>query len=276
MVSFVLTKEGENMPQRLDDLYYKFFIPLELVKLKSSVEDNHKILIDRLSKDDRKIVLRIIDALEMICNYQTKSSFIQGFKLGFELTTELQIYDVHSAEIDSQNCGHSFMPEEVQKGEDKTKIILITTTIMVISLTITFPQTLPREPLQQPHTRSVSVLMDSSRDNTPHPSVGYRIPQTVPSQNDQSNTQNQPADNTMEKQNITPSDNSPQQPTEKEKMDTAPDPISTEPKNGDPRIIDGKQQGYLLGFGWVDYMGENEVIYCEDMYENGNKVGIMD
>ena len=22
-------------------------------------------------------------------------------------------------------------------------------------------------------------------------------------------------------------------------------------------------------------MGENEVIYCEDMYENGNKIGIM-
>ncbi|MEG1502592.1 MAG: hypothetical protein RR370_04310, partial [Synergistaceae bacterium] len=52
-----------------------------------------------------------IDALEMICNYQTKSSFIQGFKLGFELTTELQTYDARSAEIDSQNCGHSFMPK---------------------------------------------------------------------------------------------------------------------------------------------------------------------
>lgn len=66
-------------------------------------------MIVHLSKEDRKIVLRIIDALEMICNYQTKESFIQGFKLGFELTTELQTYDAHSAEIDSQNCGHSFM-----------------------------------------------------------------------------------------------------------------------------------------------------------------------
>jgi hypothetical protein len=40
-------------------------------------------------------------------------------------------------------------------------------------------------------------------------------------------------------------------------------------------VDNGQKQGYLLGFGWVDYMGENEVIYCEDMYENGNKVGIM-
>lgn len=98
------------MPQRLDDLYHEFYKPLQLQELKSSVEDNHKILIDHLSKEDRKIVLRIIDALEMICNYQSKNSFIQGFKLGFELTTELQTYDAHSAEIDSQNCGHSFMP----------------------------------------------------------------------------------------------------------------------------------------------------------------------
>lgn len=105
------------MPKRLDDLYHEFFTPLELTKLKSSVEENHKTLIDHLSKEDRKIVLRIIDALEMICNYQTKASFVQGFKLGFELTTELQTYDAHSAEIDSQNCGHSFMPQEVQKDE---------------------------------------------------------------------------------------------------------------------------------------------------------------
>jgi uncharacterized ferredoxin-like protein len=105
------------MPQRLDDLYHSFYKTQELKKLKSSVEENHEILIDRLSKDDRKTVLRIIDALEMIGNYQTKASFIQGFKLGFELTTELQTYDAHSTEIDSQNCGHSFMPMEVKDDE---------------------------------------------------------------------------------------------------------------------------------------------------------------
>ncbi len=98
------------MPKRLDDLYHEFYTPWQLQELKSSIEDNHKILIDHLSKEDRKIVLRIIDALEMICNYQTKASFIQGFKLGFELTTELQTYDSRSVEINSQNCGNSFMP----------------------------------------------------------------------------------------------------------------------------------------------------------------------
>ena len=107
------------MPKRLDDLYHSFFKQQDFNELKLSVEENHKLLIDRLSKEDRKTVLRIIDALEMICNYQSKTSFIQGFKLGFELTTELQNYNSHSAEIDSQNCGNSFMPQEVQKNEEE-------------------------------------------------------------------------------------------------------------------------------------------------------------
>ena len=105
------------MPKRLDDLYHSFYKPQEFAKLKNSVGENHKILIDRLSKDDRKIVLRIIDALEMLCNYKSKNSFIQGFKLGFELTTELQKYDPQIYEIDSQKSGGSFMPQEVQEDE---------------------------------------------------------------------------------------------------------------------------------------------------------------
>ena len=106
------------MPKRLDDLYHSFYTSLELPELKSSIEENHKKLIQILSKEDKVLVLRIIDALEMACNYQSKDSFIQGFKLGFELTNELQNYDSHSAEIDSQNCGNSFMAQEVQKDEE--------------------------------------------------------------------------------------------------------------------------------------------------------------
>ncbi len=32
---------------------------------------------------------------------------------------------------------------------------------------------------------------------------------------------------------------------------------------------------YVLGFGWLESQGPNHVEYAEDMYENGNKVGIM-
>lgn len=45
------------------------------------------------------------------------------------------------------------------------------------------------------------------------------------------------------------------------------------PKNG--TIRDGKI--YIEGFGWVDYEGGGtEVINGEDIYENGNTIGIMD
>ena len=48
---------------------------------------------------------------------------------------------------------------------------------------------------------------------------------------------------------------------------------STAPQDG--TIQDGKI--YILGFGWVDYEGGGtEGIYAEDMYENGNTIGIMD
>ena len=107
------------MPNRLDDLYQSIYKPIEQTELKSSIDKNHKKLIQILSKEDKGLVLRIIDALEMICNYQSKASFIQGFKLGSQLTTELQTYDSRSAEIDSQNCGNSFMPQEVQKDEEE-------------------------------------------------------------------------------------------------------------------------------------------------------------
>ena len=171
----------------------------------------------------------------------------------------------------------------------KTKITLVATTIMVLSLTTIMPQTMPQEPPQQPEVRPVSVLVDDSMGNTPPLSVEHQISKVVPSQNDQSGTQNEPINKLIEEQNITPPDNTLPQPTGKKETVNTPTPTtqtatkpsappastSTEPKMGDTRTINGQKQSYFLGFGWVDYMGENEVIYCEGMYENGNKIGSM-
>ncbi len=98
------------MQQRLTELYHCFYKKPDYPSLKSSVEKNHKLLIGHLSKSDRKTILRIMDALDLICIMQTKDSFIQGFKLGFELTTELQNYDPQIYEMDSQKSGGFFMP----------------------------------------------------------------------------------------------------------------------------------------------------------------------
>ncbi len=45
---------------------------------------------------------------------------------------------------------------------------------------------------------------------------------------------------------------------------------------GDTRIVNGQKQVYFLGFGWIEDNDEpNQGSYVEDMYENGNKIGIM-
>lgn len=107
------------MPKRLDDLYHSFFKQQDFNELKLSVEENHKLLIDRLSKEDRKTVLRIMDALSMICNYQSKASFIQGFGFGMELATELKNYD-HSLEEILNDCGQFFMPKGEPNDEEES------------------------------------------------------------------------------------------------------------------------------------------------------------
>lgn len=48
------------------------------------------------------------------------------------------------------------------------------------------------------------------------------------------------------------------------------------PKMDDTRVVDGQKQVYFLGFGWIENNYEpNECIYLEDIYENGNKIGMM-
>ena len=54
-----------------------------------------------------------------------------------------------------------------------------------------------------------------------------------------------------------------------------PEPAPAEnqtPKTGDTK--DGMV--YVEGFGWITDEGEGSGTYADDMYENGNKIGIMD
>ena len=56
----------------------------------------------------------------------------------------------------------------------------------------------------------------------------------------------------------------PVHPTQSE---SAPEPIANDNELAD--MI------YVPGFGWIESQGPNQVEYAEDMYENGNKIGIM-
>lgn len=54
---------------------------------------------------------------------------------------------------------------------------------------------------------------------------------------------------------------------------TAPESTPEPP----PTTIDSQpgDMVYVPGFGWLESQGPNHVEYAEDMYENGNKIGIM-
>ena len=56
-----------------------------------------------------------------------------------------------------------------------------------------------------------------------------------------------------------------------------PTPEST-PEPAEEQTTDTPQSCdmvYVPGFGWIESQGPNQVDYAEDMYENGNKIGIM-
>ena len=55
-----------------------------------------------------------------------------------------------------------------------------------------------------------------------------------------------------------------------------PEPkITREPTEPETNAEQRGDMVYVPGFGWLESQGPNHVEYAEDMYENGNKIGIM-
>lgn len=57
-----------------------------------AVEANRTLLRERLAKEDRKVVLRIVDDMSMMALARSYDSFICGFKLAWWLANELNNY----------------------------------------------------------------------------------------------------------------------------------------------------------------------------------------
>jgi len=68
-----------------------------------------------------------------------------------------------------------------------------------------------------------------------------------------------------------PVDGSPT-PVDHDSVSTPDAPVSNGPQGGD---TNSKGQVYVPGFGWIDDVGEGQGTTNDDMYENGNKIGIM-
>ena len=70
------------MKNILIELYNSFYKKPKNIPQEQRITSNHMLLINRLSKRDRKLVLRIIDDKDQICDDISLDSFIKGLLLG--------------------------------------------------------------------------------------------------------------------------------------------------------------------------------------------------
>lgn len=59
------------------------------------METCHRQLIERLEKPERKLVLRIIDAQNLIAERRSVDSFLCGFQLAWEVAYELNHFETN-------------------------------------------------------------------------------------------------------------------------------------------------------------------------------------
>ena len=96
------------MHDTLKRLYDRFYTPLPMEEAEQEIETCHQQLIERLEKLERKLVLRSIDAQNLMIEQRSVDSFICGFRLAWEMANELNHFEtnrhpspVEEAEMDA-------------------------------------------------------------------------------------------------------------------------------------------------------------------------------
>ena len=82
------------MNETLKALYDNFYEPASEEQRNAEIERCRQALSEKLSKEDRRLVLKIIDCKDQIAEAQSFSSFIAGFLLGWKLSNELKDYNL--------------------------------------------------------------------------------------------------------------------------------------------------------------------------------------
>lgn len=101
------------MNETLKALYDRFYEKPELPALNASVEENHRLLIERLDKPERKLVLRIIDDETAIAGALSLDAFLCGFRLAWRLSNELNnLDDERSVLADEAERSVHFLSDE--------------------------------------------------------------------------------------------------------------------------------------------------------------------
>ncbi len=65
------------------------------------------------------------------------------------------------------------------------------------------------------------------------------------------------------------------EPTTENQAESAPEPPAPLGPETETSGDNSADMVYVPGFGWIESQGPNQATYAEDMYENGNKIGIM-
>lgn len=80
------------MTPLLETLYDHFYVPDKSDENQEVAETCHKHLIEKLSREERKIVLQLIDAKDHAAETQAINSFVRGFQIAWMLSMELEQY----------------------------------------------------------------------------------------------------------------------------------------------------------------------------------------
>lgn len=83
------------MHDTLKLLYDRFYTPLPMEEAEQEIETCHQQLIERLDKPERKLVLQIIDAQNLMIEQRSVDSFICGFRLALEMANELNHFETN-------------------------------------------------------------------------------------------------------------------------------------------------------------------------------------
>lgn len=81
-------------------------------ELNHRIRENHQQLVERLDTPKPKLVLRIIDAKDIIAGELSLGSFICGFRLTWQIMNQIQSYGGNSSDPEVDEARHSLCKDE--------------------------------------------------------------------------------------------------------------------------------------------------------------------
>ena len=93
-------------------LRQRFYTPPECEKLSQELDLVHSKLHDRLDRQERKLLLRLIDLVNMIRDEASLHSFISGYRLASGLHQELSEQPPYSFDMEEEEHVEAVIPKE--------------------------------------------------------------------------------------------------------------------------------------------------------------------